>query len=126
MPSIARPPEMMSSVVTILASRAGLRYVTPVTIVPRRTRLVRAASAPSERVGLQHRCLFRADAADLVEVVHHRDDVEAGRLGRLDEAHEVLEELVVRHAREGEEGHVVAEEGSGQGSRSLYWVSPRA
>jgi hypothetical protein len=51
-------------------------------------------------------------------VVHHRDYVEAGRFGRLDQADDVLEELVVRYAREGEEGHVVAEEGSGQGSRS--------
>ncbi len=37
----------MSSVVTILASRAGLRYVTPVTRVPSFTRRVRAASPPS-------------------------------------------------------------------------------
>ena len=47
MPSIARPPETTSSVVTILASRAGLRYVTPVTSVPSFTRLVRAASPPN-------------------------------------------------------------------------------
>jgi hypothetical protein len=47
MPSIARPPETMSSVVTILASSAGLRYVTPVTRVPSFTRRVRAASPPS-------------------------------------------------------------------------------
>ena len=39
--------EITSSVVTILASNAGFRYVTPVTSVPSCTRSVRAASAPS-------------------------------------------------------------------------------
>ena len=38
---------MTSSAVTAFASCAGLRYVTPVTSVPSRTVLVRAASAPS-------------------------------------------------------------------------------
>ena len=41
MPRIARPCEITSSVVTILASSAGLRYVTPVTSVPSCTRSVR-------------------------------------------------------------------------------------
>ena len=47
MPSSARPAEITSSAVTDLASSAGSRYVTPVTSVPRRTELVRAASAAS-------------------------------------------------------------------------------
>ena len=47
MPSIARPPEITSSVVTIFASMAGFRYVLPETSVASRTRRVRAASAPS-------------------------------------------------------------------------------
>ena len=37
MPSWARPPDTMSSVVTVLASTAGLRYVLPVTRALRRT-----------------------------------------------------------------------------------------
>ena len=47
MPRKARPPEMTSSDVTILARIAGFRYVTPVTSVPSSARRVRAASAPS-------------------------------------------------------------------------------
>ena len=43
MPNHARPPEMTSSVVHILASSAGLRYVTPPTSRPRLALLVRAA-----------------------------------------------------------------------------------
>ena len=39
--------EMTSSVLTILARMAGLRYVTPVTSVPSMTRSVRAAMAAS-------------------------------------------------------------------------------
>ena len=45
MPRMARPDEITSRVVTIFASRAGLRYVTPVTIVPSCARDVRAAIA---------------------------------------------------------------------------------
>ena len=40
----ARPPEITSSVVVILAMSAGLRYVTPPTRRPRLSRDVRAAS----------------------------------------------------------------------------------
>ena len=47
MPQIARPFVMTSSVVTILPTSAGFRYVTPVTSVARRTRLVSRASAAS-------------------------------------------------------------------------------
>jgi hypothetical protein len=47
MPSIALPDETTSSVVTTLARNAGLRYVTPVTIVPRRICDVLAATPPS-------------------------------------------------------------------------------
>ena len=42
---------MMSSVVTIFASRAGLRYTTLVTSVPSVIREVRAATAPSSVYG---------------------------------------------------------------------------
>jgi len=44
---MARPALMTSRVVTILAKSAGLRYVTPVTMVPNMMRLVRAARPPS-------------------------------------------------------------------------------
>jgi hypothetical protein len=47
MPRRARPWEITSSVVTIFASNAGLRYVTPVTSVPSLTFDVCAASADS-------------------------------------------------------------------------------
>ena len=47
MPRMARPALMTSRVVTILARCAGLRYVTPVTMVPSLTLEVSAASAPS-------------------------------------------------------------------------------
>ena len=46
-PSTARPPLMTSSVVVILASNAGLRWVTAATSAPIVAVLVRAASAPS-------------------------------------------------------------------------------
>ena len=46
-PKIARPPEITSSVVTIFASSAGLRYVTPVTSVLSWTDFVSRASAAS-------------------------------------------------------------------------------
>jgi len=47
MPSCARPPDTMSSVVTVFASTAGLRYVLPVTRPLRRTVDVSLASADS-------------------------------------------------------------------------------
>lgn len=47
MPRIARPADMTSRVVTILASIAGLRYVTPVTSTPSLAVDVRAARPPS-------------------------------------------------------------------------------
>ena len=72
----------MSSVVTVLASIAGLRYVTPVTSVPSRTRLVSRARAASDdqpsSIGSSS-----GPTPDLVEVVHHRDEAEAGLLGRV-------------------------------------------
>jgi hypothetical protein len=46
MPRNARPEEITSRVVTILARIAGFRYVTPVTRVPSLTFFVRAARAP--------------------------------------------------------------------------------
>ncbi len=54
MPSIARPPESTSSVVTVFTSTPGWRYVTPVTIVPSRTR---SRHAPR---GTRARCSPRA------------------------------------------------------------------
>ena len=47
-PTFMRPPLMSSMVAIILATRAGLRYVLPVTSVPRRTRSV-VAARPARR-----------------------------------------------------------------------------
>ena len=47
MPSIARPPDSTSSVVTALASSPGSRYTTAVTTVSSLTRSVLAARNPS-------------------------------------------------------------------------------
>src|SRR2546421_43933 len=56
MPSSARPLLIVSSVETIFATRAGLRYAAQVTIWPIRTRLVSAASAESDRVPRVRTC----------------------------------------------------------------------
>ena len=79
---------------------AGLRYVTPVTSVPSRTRLVSRGERRQRGVRLQHRLGLGPDAADLIEVVHHRDQVEAGRLGRLRQLDDALEEPLGGHPRE--------------------------
>ena len=50
-PSMARPPLRWSSVVIILATRAGLRNVLAPTIRPSRAREVTSAQAPSARYG---------------------------------------------------------------------------
>ena len=47
MPSSNRPPEMMSSVAAMLAVTAGWRWCMPLTIAPRRSRVVAWASAAS-------------------------------------------------------------------------------
>ena len=46
-PNSARPPEMTSRVVAVLAIKAGLRYVTPLTRVLSRTAFVSRARAAS-------------------------------------------------------------------------------
>lgn len=76
MPRIARPPLTTSSVVTALASRAGLRYVLPVTSVESWMVLVALASA-QRRVRLEHGLVWGADHGQLIEVIHHEDRVEA-------------------------------------------------
>ena len=48
MPQMARPFEMTSRQLTVLARNAGLRYVIPPTMHPRRTFDVRAAMADSK------------------------------------------------------------------------------
>src|SRR5205809_3951923 len=47
MPAMRRPPERMSTLVSILASTAGWRYVLPSTMLPRRMRGTDTASADS-------------------------------------------------------------------------------
>ena len=47
MPSIARPPDSTSSVVTVFASTPGFRNSTPVTSIPSVTRSVSAAAYAS-------------------------------------------------------------------------------
>jgi hypothetical protein len=64
------------------------------------------------RVGLEHRRGLRTHAPDLIEVVHHGDEVEARSLGSPRLLDHVVEQLVVGDAREREVGHVKAEEQS--------------
>ena len=108
-PRIARPPEIVSSVVTCLASIAGLRYVTPVTSVPSRTRVGLAGEGGEHRPALEHRLVRSADAVDLVEVVHDRDEVEAGRLGRLGLLDDAVEQPLRRGIGVGVGGEVETE-----------------
>ena len=69
-----------------------MRYVTPVTSVPSRTFDVSRDSAAEHRPGLEHGSVVRTDAPDLIEVVHHGDQAEAGRLGGLGLFHRPLEQ----------------------------------
>ena len=106
------PFEMTSSVVTILASSAGLRYVTPVTSVPSCTRSVRAASAPSSVYASRIGSSGPPSGGQLPEVVHHPDRLEAASLGRLRRARRrVVEHLVVGYAPEREVRELEAERG---------------
>src|SRR3989442_5293114 len=63
-------------------------------------------------VRLHHRLGLRTDAAYLIEVVHHRDEVEAGRLSRPRVLDHAVEQSVARDAAESEGGHVETEERS--------------
>ena len=91
---MARPLEMTSSVVTCLASTAGLRQVTPVTRVPR----------------LHNRVRLGTDPTDLIEVVHDGHEVEAGRLSRLRLPDCAIEQAVVGDTGKSEVGHVKPEQ----------------
>ena len=53
------------------------------TSVPSCTCSVAVAKRAERGVGLEHRLIRRAEAGQLVEVVHHEDRVEAGRVGLL-------------------------------------------
>ena len=64
------------------------------------------------RVRLHHRLGLRTDPAYLIEVIHHGDEVEAFRLGRLRVLDDTIEQLVLWDAGESEARHVEAEEGS--------------
>ena len=83
MPSRARPPESTSSVVTVLASTPGWRYITPVTSRPERHPLGPGRHVAERGVALQHRLVGRAGALHLEEVVHHGEVRDAGLLGDL-------------------------------------------
>ena len=64
------------------------------------------------RVGLEHRVGLRTDATDLIEVVHHGDEVETGGLSRLRLLDHMVEQLVVGNTGERVVGHVKTEESS--------------
>ncbi len=55
-------------------------------------RLVAHGQGGQRGVGLEHGLGLGADAADLIEVVHHGHEVEVGRLGCLDQLDGALEE----------------------------------
>ena len=95
MPSSARPFEMTSSAVTAFASSAGLRYVTPVTRVPRRAVCVRAASAPSSVYASNISSSGGPMQRELEEVVHHEHGVEAGLLAGDRHRRDPLEQRLV-------------------------------
>ena len=88
------PCEMTSSVVTILARIAGLRYVTPVTSVPSFTRFGAGGERAEQRVAPRaSRASGGPEQRQLVEVVHHHDGVEARVLGRDRDGRDPLEQL---------------------------------
>ena len=84
-PSSARPPDSTSRVVTILASRPGWRYVTPVTRSRSRRRSRQAGHEPEGGVALEHRVLGRGHPVHLEVVVHERERPDAEGLGALRE-----------------------------------------
>ena len=116
---MARPPEITSRVVAILASRAGLRYVTPVTSVPSRTRDVSPGSAARTDQPSSIGSVYRPDALDLVQVIHDRDEAEPGVLGGPRLFDDAVEELLRRGVGEGVVGQVQAEPGAHRSSDHL-------
>ena len=107
MPSQARPPDSTSSVVTIFARTPGCRYTAPVTRVSSLARDVQAGQVAERGVGLEHLALGRPDPADLEEVVHHRDELEAALVGGAGHGGQVRAEPR-RAVRRGEVGDLQA------------------
>ena len=88
MPSHARPPDRTSSVVVAFTQSAGVAVVDAADHQAKaRPRGMRGHEAERGHA-LEHRLLGRADAADLEEVVHDPDRVEADVVGLADDAGE--------------------------------------
>ena len=68
-----------------------------------------AGEGGEHRPALEHRLVRPADAVDLVEVVHDRDDIEAGRLGGLGLLDDAVEQLLRRGVGVGVGGEVETE-----------------
>ena len=68
-----------------------------------------AGEGGEHRPALEHRLVGPADAVDLVEVVHDRDEVEAGRLGRLGLLDDAVEQPLRRGVGVGVGGEVETE-----------------
>ena len=87
-PSHARPPDRMSSVVVAFTQSAGVPVVDAADHqAEARARRVRGHEAEGGHA-LEHRLLDRADAPDLEEMVHDPDRVEADVVGLADDAGE--------------------------------------
>ena len=79
-----------------------------------------AGQRGEDRPALEHRLGGRAHALDLVEVVHHGDELEAGRLGGLRLLDDAVEEALRRHVRMAVAGEVQTEPGVARGRRSRH------
>ena len=78
------------------------------------------------RPALEHRIGDRSDALDLVEVVHHGDEAEPGRLGGTRLLDDAIEQPLGRRVRERVVGQVQAEPGFHQRLRSFVATIPRS
>ena len=79
-----------------------------------------AGQRGEDRPALEHRLGGRAHARDLVEVVHHGDELEAGRLGGLGLLDDAVEEALRRDVRVAVAGEVKTEPGVARGRRSRH------
>ena len=119
-PRIARPPEMTSSVGDLLGQhrRIAIRDAGHERAEADRRGL--AGQRGEDRPALEHRLGGRAQTRDLVEVVHHGDELEAGGLGRLGLLDDAVEEALRRDVRVAVAGEVETEPGVARGRRSRH------
>ena len=80
---MARPWLITSSVVIALASSVGIAVGVAGDQGAQLHTLGGGGQRAESGVGLEHRLVGRAEAGQLIEVIHHEDRVEAGGLGFL-------------------------------------------